>query len=75
MDIDPEYPTRFLHTVIRVEDELKGSVGAQVTVSTIEAAYAQAPGRLTVSGSATSLDSAPCVGRTDPRGPVERVVL
>lgn len=44
VDIDPEYPTRFLHTVIRVEDELKGSVGAEVTVSTIEAAYAQAPG-------------------------------
>ena len=45
VDIDPQYPTRFLHTVIAVDEVMKGSTQrGEVTVRTIETAYAPTPG-------------------------------
>jgi hypothetical protein len=45
VDIDPEYPTRFVHAVVRVDQVLKGSVQRPtVTVRTVESAYAAVPG-------------------------------
>ena len=45
VDIDPEYPTRFIHAVVKVDEVLKGSTGpSTVTVRTVESAYAAVPG-------------------------------
>jgi hypothetical protein len=45
VDIDPEYPTRFLDTLVRVDEVLRGSAGSgDVTVKSIELAYANPPG-------------------------------
>jgi hypothetical protein len=45
VDIDPEYPTRFVDAVIQVDEVLKGApTRDRVTVRTLESAYAPAPG-------------------------------
>lgn len=43
VDIDEEYPTTFVHAVVKVDSVMKGSVGDAVTVRTPELAYAPAP--------------------------------
>jgi hypothetical protein len=45
VDIDPQYPTRFLNAVVAVDEVMKGSApSTELTVRTIESAYAPAPG-------------------------------
>jgi hypothetical protein len=45
VDIDPEYPTRFIDTLVGVDEVLKGSAASgEVTVKSIELAYANPPG-------------------------------
>jgi hypothetical protein len=46
VDIDPEYPTRFINTVLQVDDVLKGTAsGKQVTVETMDLAFGPSAGR------------------------------
>jgi hypothetical protein len=46
VDIDPEYPTRFLNTVVQVDDVLKGTLSTKsVTVETMDLAFGPAAGR------------------------------
>jgi hypothetical protein len=45
-DIDPQYPTRFLNTVLSVDEVLKGSPEiSEVTVETMELAFSSGPGQ------------------------------
>lgn len=45
IDIDPEYPTRFIDTLLGVDEVLKGpAISGEVTVNSIELAYANPPG-------------------------------
>ena len=45
VDIDPEYPTRFVDAVVTVEQILKGADQRRtVTIRTLESAYAKVPG-------------------------------
>lgn len=45
VDIDPQYPTRIMHALVKVDRVLKGPAGrSAVTVATIDSAYASVPG-------------------------------